>query len=95
MSTPETTPTYTIMTSLGLGGESTGIDDTTAYIIIGVFCCFMFIGSGMLIFVMSGSSGISGGGGANDIIAAISASNAQKLPVTLNINTSPQYYPKN
>jgi hypothetical protein len=94
--------TYTIGQSLGLddGNGSSGIDDTMCYILISVICCFCVISSIMVISMMrggsaSGSSGVDGAGGGNaDIISAIAAANQTKLPVTINLTTSPQYYPK-
>lgn len=92
--------TYEIGLSLGLddGKGSSGIDDTTFYILIGVICCFCVISSIMVIFMMSGGkrAGDGAGSGNNaDIISAIAAANQTKLPVTINLTTSPQYYPLN
>lgn len=96
--------TYEIGLSLGLddGKGSSGIDDTTFYILIGVICCFCVISSIMVIFMMSGGEGAGDGAGDGagsgnnaDIISAIAAANQTKLPVTINLTTSPQYYPLN
>jgi hypothetical protein len=87
--------TYEIAKSLGLD-ESYGIDDRMFYIIIGVCCCFFVISSIMVVLMMSGgsTSSVDGVGNNADIISAIAAANQTKLPVTINLTTSPQYYPK-
>lgn len=82
--------TYTIAKSIGLD-ESYGLDDTTLEITIAVFVVVIMIGIGVVFFMMTGKSETKD---SSSIIEAIAASNQSKLPVTLNINTSPVYYPK-
>lgn len=82
--------TYTIAKSIGLD-ESYGLDDTTLEIAIAVFVVVIMIGIGVVFFMMTGKSEATD---SSSIIEAIAASNQSKLPVTLNINTSPVYYPK-
>ncbi len=86
--------TYTIAKTLGLD-ESSGLDDTTLGIGIVVFVVIIIIGIGLIILmIMSGGKPEDSGADTTGIIEAIAASNQSKLPVTLNINTSPVYYPK-
>ena len=89
----ETSKTYTIVESIGLD-KSSGLDDTTLEIVIAVFVIVVFLGITVFIVMSDGGSDPDMEGDSGSIIAAIAASNQSKLPVTLNINTSPVYYPK-
>ena len=89
--------TYDIGLKLGFddGKGSSGIDDNTFYIIIGIICCFCIISSVFVVIgvVASKSSGPNPGISENaDMVTAMA--NQSKLPISINITTSPQYYPK-
>lgn len=83
----ETEPTYEIGLSLGFddGKGSSEIDDTTFYIIIGVIIFVLVISS--VFAVMAVGIKVS-----NSDTAGFDSAN-QKLPITINLTTSPQYYP--
>lgn len=88
--------TYEIGLSLGFddGKGSSGIDDNTFYIIIGIICCFCIISSVFVVIIGVTSSG-SGSPGISENADIVSAmANQSKLPISINITTSPQYYPK-
>ena len=89
-----TKKTYEIGLSLGFddGKGSSGIDDNTFYIIIGIIICVCSISSVLVLVMVM----VSKGGSNVDLNAdpITGMANQSKLPISINITTSPQYYPK-